>query len=374
MSLLEMVKFLHQQGHSSFVVMPPSTDFEFINLLKPYVKSFLFIRLMPWNLMFINNRKIDLIKIWLYRLYKNGGGWLVQPYRIAKFIKKHQIDIVHTNTIMALDGAFAAWWTGIPHIQHLREITGKRPDAIYKMAGQQNAKWFGKYWGNLHSLLIANSNYTQNCYLDYIAETKIRVIPNAVEMATNMPIQKNFKVIGMVGNLTSKVKNHLLFIKISGLLLQRFPDLHFVIFGKIPAANNSYFTMLKSETDRSLLSKNLFFKGICTDQDEMYNQISILLHPYAYESFGRIYIEAMAHNVPVVAVRGGGADEIITHGKNGFLFDEAHLDDAVKHITALIEQPMLGKTITKNGFKFAESFQPQNVGTQLLETYKEVLS
>jgi glycosyltransferase involved in cell wall biosynthesis len=43
--------------------------------------------------------------------------------------------------------------------------------------------------------------------------------------------------------------------------------------------------------------------------------------PLSYEGFGITYLEGMAHGLPALASRAGGASEIVTHGESGYLFD-----------------------------------------------------
>lgn len=45
--------------------------------------------------------------------------------------------------------------------------------------------------------------------------------------------------------------------------------------------------------------------------------------PSQYESFGFVFLEAMAHEVPVVGVRTGGVPEVILDGETGFVLDSA---------------------------------------------------
>ncbi len=115
------------------------------------------------------------------------------------------------------------------------------------------------------------------------------------------------------------------------------------------------------------------FQGLCKDTNLMYRQIKVLVHPYPYESFGRIFIEAMSHGIPVVAAHGGGADELIRDNENGFLFDENDLETAVHRINTLLDDPAVYARISDNGRAFAQQFHSDITGPALLEIYKEAL-
>lgn len=52
---------------------------------------------------------------------------------------------------------------------------------------------------------------------------------------------------------------------------------------------------------------------------EHYKGCDIFCVPSNYESFGLIFVEAMAHGKPIVACSGGGVPEVVAHGHTGFL-------------------------------------------------------
>jgi glycosyltransferase involved in cell wall biosynthesis len=47
----------------------------------------------------------------------------------------------------------------------------------------------------------------------------------------------------------------------------------------------------------------------------------VLAVPSSYEGFGIVYLEGMHFGLPAIASTAGAAQEIITHGENGFLVD-----------------------------------------------------
>lgn len=356
-SLYEMLKYLHGQGHNLFVALPPSNEREFEHLLRPYVSGLLFIPLMPVNclsgLSFFQS-----LKGWTKRLLDSRGAWLYSVPRLIRFIRRHRIDRVHTNTLLVLDGAFAARWAGVPHVQHVREITGYGAGALYALPLQKRPQWFKRWAGKLHHLIIANSKYVAAAHAAFFPSDKIRVCYNIVETG-EIAARDGFHplTLGMVANVSSRVKNHLLFIRVAALLAPRFPDLRFYIYGKMPPAADPYRQSLEQAVVRYGLQKKLYFKGVCNDPVAMYGNLGALLHPYPYETFGRIYVEAMGHGLPVVAAAGGGATELISNDETGLLFTPDDAEQAALLLENLLTTPELYARLSRNGIRHAQTFR-----------------
>lgn len=62
-------------------------------------------------------------------------------------------------------------------------------------------------------------------------------------------------------------------------------------------------------------------------------QSHLLTVPSSYEGFGIVYLEGMAFGLPVIAGSGGAAHEIVRHGENGFLVNDA--STLAQHIRTL---------------------------------------
>lgn len=73
-----------------------------------------------------------------------------------------------------------------------------------------------------------------------------------------------------------------------------------------------------------------------------YGKLDLLVFPSIYpESFGMVVAEAMAHGVVPISTGVGGAFEVITHGRNGWLIEP---DDAVSLASALRHAATLPRT------------------------------
>lgn len=76
--------------------------------------------------------------------------------------------------------------------------------------------------------------------------------------------------------------------------------------------------------------KTIEFLGKLTDEklSYYYKNCRALIFP-GLEDFGLVMVEAQAFGAPVIAFRGGGAQEIIITGKTGEFFDEQTVDSLV---------------------------------------------
>ena len=71
----------------------------------------------------------------------------------------------------------------------------------------------------------------------------------------------------------------------------------------------------------------------------------VFVLPSWQETFGLVYIEAMAHGKPVVAVEGQGVDGIVIHGETGLLAKPQQVDSLVEALDFLLSHPEEARAI-----------------------------
>lgn len=301
-------------------------------------------------------------------LWRTRSGHKYQD-KIARLIKIEGINIVHTSTILNPEGAIAAKRNNLVHVWHVRELIG--PNAYFQFPNFK--KWI-EFVADNTDCLVANSSVTQKHLADFF-QAKLLTIPNGINL-DNFSVKEHQSnkavVIGMVGNVTSRLKNHELFIRTAGILVQE--GYTFSIYGTLPSSDDLYYAQLQRTVNDLGLKDSVQFKGHYDNPFEIMKEIDILFHPTANESFGRIFIEAMAAGVPVIGVNQGGALEMIQDGVNGFLVNADAKQASVK-LKELAQSADLRNKMGRRGRLLVEQqYTVNRVGDQVIALYKKLLS
>jgi len=121
-------------------------------------------------------------------------------------------------------------------------------------------------------------------------------------------------------------KNQAIFIEAAALLRSLEPktNIKFAIIGSDPwQPNSAYRQRLMAQAKALGLSNDLFFFPHQSDNRAALAACDVLVHAAFHEPFGRVLIEAMALEKPVIAFGAAGAGEILTNEKDGLLIPPA---------------------------------------------------
>lgn len=100
----------------------------------------------------------------------------------------------------------------------------------------------------------------------------------------------------------------------------------------------------------------------------------IVFASQSYEGAPMVFLEAMKHNLPVIAPRLGAYPEIIEDGVNGLLFTPEDYVDLAKKIKILSFDEDLCHQIGKNGNqKLKEKYSPEIHYGQLISLYRKLI-
>lgn len=129
-------------------------------------------------------------------------------------------------------------------------------------------------------------------------------------------------------------------------ILDKHPNVEFDLVGQndlVDENGSSYLEEFRKKYKAKKWFKRVKTPGFASEEGlaEKYANCDIFVAPSRYESFGQIYIEAMASGKPVVGTKVGGIPEVVEDGVNGLLIENENADDLKKKLLKLIENEKL---------------------------------
>ena len=113
---------------------------------------------------------------------------------------------------------------------------------------------------------------------------------------------------------------------------------------------------LKGYIQLNNLEGRVVFKEIKLEEMPLaYNGADIFVLASENETFGQVYLEAMACGTPTIGTNIGGIPEIITDGVNGFLIEPKNTTALSQKIDMLLSDEKIKESIIQNGLKTAKN-------------------
>ncbi len=298
----------------------------------------------------------------------------IDPLNVRYFeslIKQLRIRLVHLNGDAGVPIAMAARAAGIPIVYHVRTNPGRSISPIFQ---------FG-------SKLIAVSESTRNSWCEGdIDPEKICRIYNGVDLSAFDPTQfdraalrKQYgidpqaKVICMVARPSEQKRQHFL-LEALPLLLKTFPKTLVLFVGEPYASEANYLATLRQSVEKNKLAQYVRFWGFEEKIAKIYAMSDVMTLCTLDEPFPRCSLESLAMGCPAVVPDRGGPGELITHNKEGLLYDAKNPQSlATALIQALSDGPSRQLWI-QNGHKKIRQFTIQSHVEQVSQVYNEILN
>jgi len=122
-------------------------------------------------------------------------------------------------------------------------------------------------------------------------------------------------------------------------LRDEYPDLRLVIVGEEMQAG--FKKQLEDIACNVGVAAQVDFMGRRSDIARMMAAADIFAMPSFEEPFGLVFLEAMAMELPVVALDSGGTSEVVSHGVNGLLSKPGDIRTLGENLLQLIRDPSL---------------------------------
>jgi glycosyltransferase involved in cell wall biosynthesis len=174
----------------------------------------------------------------------------------------------------------------------------------------------------------------------------------------------------MISRMNHALKNHEMFLSVTGRLAARLPQLHAVLVGDGPLR-----ARLEELARQAGLSGRVSFLGDRRDVHAVMASLDVSVMPSSSESLSNVIIESMAAALPVVAADVGGNPELVRNGETGFLFPAGNEQKFAQALETLVSQPELRKEFGKRARERAKAeFTISQVRDCYQDLYQSVLA
>lgn len=320
-SLDSLIDYFISQGENVDVLLPSKGKF-YIHLKGKGVKVHTFryfyeVLYVKWN-----KKYLSLPLLWVF-------NFLMFPLLLWK-VKMIKPEVIYSNSSVDAYSIFIAKILGCKHVYHVREFLEEDFGSHFIFGKKLKRKLI--LWSDK---IIFVSKAVAKAVIGEIPKNG-RVIYNGLPPAKvireNKSLSKSLR-LGVVGNIDISKQQHLA-IEYMKLIHDQYQDISLHIVGDKDCPYKNYIQRLVKQLD---LQNVVVFEGFIGNVEEIYNKLDVLFMCSRSEAFGRVTIEAMLRNIPVIGFDGGGTSELIENGVTGFKFK--NVNDVLTALEVLVNNP-----------------------------------
>ena len=302
----------------------------------------------------------------------------VEPYE--KIVDEFKPDIIHSHLYLAEIVVHENARRGIAYFSHGHDNMIQFENlSVYTFTDKkkltdyfERRRLFSNYADNLTFIAISKDTLA---YFKKTVQKKyrknIRLLHNAINVSRfkrNKPkIKSGPLTLVNVGNLLNK-KNQTFFIEVVKSLTDKNIEVKAYIVG-----DGENRKSLEYKIQKLNLCEKVFMLGAIENVEEVLWKSDFYVHTALYEPFGLVLLEAMASELPIVTLNGGGNADIIQDGENGFILEDQNASVFAEKIIHLNNDNELQKKLIKNGLKCSKKFDIESYTNKLFNLYKSKL-
>ena len=308
---------------------------------------------------------------------------LLTVIELTYFLRKNYYHIVHThNSKAGFLGRLAASMAGVPVIIHtVHGFSFHEQEPLWRQSLFRNLEKLASYFCD--KMIFISQPLVDWALKDgVVKQDKIVKIYSGIDLDQFRPltdderdsarkkwnIGENDSVIGIVSKLWEG-KGHEVLIETFGEIKNEIKGAMLIIVGEGYLENN-----LRDLVNRLGLTDSVLFTGFQADIPEIIASFDIAVLPSFFEGMGRVLLEAMAMEKPVVASRVGGIPDLVKDGINGFLTTPGDAKGLAESIKKLLNDKKLAISMGKEGRKrVTDKFSAETMVRSINNVYTECL-
>lgn len=361
--LVDVVNIAVNKGNKCWVILPDVGELNecFKELGVPVIISDVgIIRRKYLNLWGMINRLLRIIK---------------SQHILFKLIKKENIDLVYSNTIAVLSGAFISKVLKRRHIWHIHEILLEPKYFVKLMAFLLN---------KFSSYCIVVSRAVESHWLSLgVSQEKIRLIYNSINvkdfelnggnLRDELKIPPKTKLVGMIARV-HHWKGQDYFLEIAYRLKKEINDIKFVMVGDAFPGYEYLYENINELKNKYYLEESVLDLGFRRDIANILAGLDIFILPSTLpDPLPTTVLEAMAAGKAVVATDHGGATEMVDNNITGLLIPYNNADKACEMILNLLKNKNTVLAMGKEGTeRVKRMFSPAVFENNISQLFKEI--
>jgi glycosyltransferase involved in cell wall biosynthesis len=306
---------------------------------------------------------------------------LASAMQLARFIRDHQIEIIHAH--LARDYPLAAY--------AVRRAGGRVPFILTRHVPFALSRLHKFTLANVARVIAVSEGVAHGLHQQRIFPVeKISVIPNGISLAELARSLKDFDrdrfrwalhtsaplLVGTVGEL-SPVKGQEEFVRAAARIIKRenFTRAQFIIIGEDKSPGGRTRTLLEKLIAQHELQEHVLLPGYLPALTPLINSLDLYVSSSRAEAFGLATLEALMCGVATVATATDGSRELIEDGVTGKLVPINDADALAHAILHLLRNDEERAQISERARKDSRArFSLEQMVEATEKVYREVLA
>ena len=302
---------------------------------------------------------------WMRRLINS----LAVP-RVVRLLKRKQIDLVHSNSLLADVGMRAAQQAVVPYVCHIRDHGLEDHGLVFLDKERLTRLIFGA------NRVIAISDSIREYFSSWGREGNFVTLRDGLDVGKyllehNEILQEGCLHILMAGRIAPG-KRQLDAVKAVELLVARGIECSLVVVGGV--GDEAYNAQLHEYVKERALADVVEIKPFCDDLSAEYRRADIALMCSTWEALGRATVEGMLAVCLVIGSDVGGTPEIITDEETGLLYKVGNYEQLAKKVIWALDHRQNARVIASRGQTYAAQAFDNNAYARRIEgLYRQIL-
>ncbi|HET9478882.1 MAG TPA: glycosyltransferase family 4 protein [Pyrinomonadaceae bacterium] len=271
-------------------------------------------------------------------------------HELARFVRKHEIEIVHAH--MARDYSLAAY---AAHRNRNTKfiVTRHVLFPLSRLHRQTLAR-------ATRVIAVSNAVARELKAAKLMNKDRITVVHNGIDIARFARVLAGFDraeflrskglpedclLAGSIGELRT-LKRHDDFIRAAAMIAPQFEKVHFVLAGVDTSSTHEIKQQLERLVSELRLRDRFHFLGWLDDAEKLLAAMDVFVSASETESFGLAIAEAMAAGSAVVATATEGAREVVEDQKTGLLVPIGNVEQIAENVARLLADAERRKEIS----------------------------